>query len=111
MQTNNTSGVTGVSQRTINGKVVWMAMWQKDQNKVCVKTFDTKEKAVEYRKQMVQQHYDMAFYSERNKNEQENGQSDHPNYTYFLEQRKLFVSQLNDFETEEWKVVPDPNDK
>jgi hypothetical protein len=69
MQTNNTSGITGVRFRIQHGKPQWIANWQNSINELVIKIFATKEEAIDYRQQMVQQHYDMEFYSENKKNE------------------------------------------
>lgn len=111
-QTNNTSGITGVRHRVKNGKNIWVAMWEDTtQNKHCEKIFATKEEAVDYRQQMVQQHYNEEFYSESKKNEMNNDDDNHPNYQYFLDQRKLFTSTTNNFENEEWKTIPNTDNK
>lgn len=59
IQSNNTSGIKGISKN--NGS--WMASWHED-GKRKTKTFKSKEKAIEYRKKMVEQHYDKEFYTE-----------------------------------------------
>ena len=60
LRADNTSGVIGVS---FSGKR-WQASWCETDNKARVKSFNTKEEAIEYRKKMVEQHYDLDFYKD-----------------------------------------------
>lgn len=110
-QTNNTSGVTGVRCRVRGSITRWIASWTDTENKYCTEAFNTKEQAIKCRQDMVKQHYDMEFYSEDKKNEIENEDGNHPNYQYFLDQRELFTSTTDNFENEEWKMIPNTDNK
>lgn len=110
-QTNNTSGITGVRCRVRGSVTRWIASWTDTENKYCTEAFNTKEQAIKRRQEMIEQHYDMEFYSESKKNEINDDDDNHPNYQYFLDQRKLFTSTTDNFENEEWKIIPNTNDK
>lgn len=112
-QTNNTSGITGVRCRVRGSVTRWIASWTDTENKYCTEAFSTKEQAIERRQEMIKQHYDMEFYSENKKNDINNDDDDdhHPNYQYFLDQRKLFTSSTDNFENEEWKMIPNTDNK
>jgi hypothetical protein len=62
IQSNNTSGHKGVGLCS-TGKQ-WRARWFQD-GKEKSKSFETKEEAIEHRKKMVEEHYDMDFYTEK----------------------------------------------
>lgn len=55
---NNNSGYVGVFKFDM-----WVVQWREDGEKRH-KDFKTKEEAIEYRKKMVEEHYDMNFYKE-----------------------------------------------
>lgn len=61
IQSNNTTGVKGVRFRPDRKK--WCAHWVQD-GRWKSKSFETKEDALDYRKKMVEEHYDMEFYTE-----------------------------------------------
>lgn len=61
---NNTSGARGVEFKKDGRRLPWRAVWKVNGSNRS-KCFATKEEAIAYRRQMVQQQYDMEFYNER----------------------------------------------
>jgi hypothetical protein len=60
---NNTSGIKGVHYKTDRTNLQWVSQWVENKKPKC-KYFQTKEEAIEYRKQMIDLHYSKEHYIE-----------------------------------------------
>lgn len=63
MLKNNTTGIKGVHYKTDRTNLQWVAQWIENKKQVC-KYFQTKEEAMEHRKQMIELHYSKEHYIE-----------------------------------------------
>lgn len=96
IQSNNSSGVKGVYFCKTFEK--WIAHWQEN-GKTKSKYCETKDDAIQYRKQKVNEHYNLEYYSERTDQQ----------FLFTKESRVIFTN--NELEKEIWKELEKSNGK